>query len=171
MLSRLYEASAYLLVVGAAAAGALWLWRHSRTPELASAANKATAKAPAANPDRAAWREFEALVGEAFRLQGYQILDSARGSADSGGELTLRRERETFLVQCKHWKTAKVGVDAVQAVHRAMTARGASGGFVLTEGRFAREAIAFAPGCNVRLIDGTALRGLLDKARAARRTT
>jgi restriction system protein len=170
MLSGLYEASAYLLVVGAAAAGALWLWRHTRPPERVNATTKPAAKAPAANSDRAAWREFEALVGEAFRLQGYQILDSARGSAESGGELMLRRERETFLVQCKYWKTTKVGVDSVQALHRAMTARGASGGFVLTEGRFAREAIAFAPGCNVRLIDGAALPGLLDQARAARRT-
>ena len=163
MLSRLYETGAYLLVAGSMAAAALWLWRHSRTPEPVNAV-----KPPAATTDRAAWREFEALVGEAFRLQGYQILESARGGVDSGGELTLRRERETFLVQCKHWKTAKVGVDAVEALHRAMAARGASGGFVLTEGRFAREAIAFAAGCNVRLIDGRALQGLLDKARAAR---
>jgi len=165
MLIGLREsAPTLLLVLGCSAAAALWLWRRSRTPGLASGVRRGSTQ----DSDRAAWREFEALVAEAFRLQGYQILDGARGGADSGGELSLRRERETFLVQCKHWKEAKVGVDAVHALQRAMSARGASGGFMLTEGRFAREATAFAAGCNVRLIDGAALRGLLEQAKGTR---
>ena len=162
MLIGLREsAPSLLLVLGCGAAAALWLWRRSRAPAVAGGAQAATLQ----RNDRAAWREFEARVAEAFRQQGYQILDSARGGAESGGELTLRRERETFLVQCKHWKEAKVGVDAVHALQRAMVARGASGGFVLTSGRFAREAIAFASGCNVRLIDGATLQGLLEHGR------
>ncbi len=165
MLIGLREsAPTLMLVLGCSAAAVLWLWRRSRASGLAGDARSA----PAQRAERAAWREFEALVAEAFRLQGYQILHSARGAAESGGELTLRRERETFLVQCKHWKEAKVGVDAVVALQRAMTARGASGGFMLTDGRFAREAIVFANGCNVRLIDGAALQGLLDQAKGAR---
>ena len=154
-----------MLVAGCSAAAALWFWRHSRrAPNLAADAENA----PPPSADRVAWREFEALVGEAFRAQGYQILESARGGPDSGGELTLRRERETFLVQCKHWKEAKVSVDAVHALQRAIAARGASGGFMLTDGRFAREAAAFAVGCNIRLIEGPALQALLDKAKRAR---
>ena len=153
-----------MLIAGCSAAAALWRWRRARAPGLADSARGASVQ----GSDRAAWREFEALVGEAFRLQGYQVLDSARGGAESGGELTLRRERETFLVQCRHWKEAKVGVDAVHALQRAMAARGASGGFMLTDGRFAREAGAFASGCNIRLIDGLALQGLLEKAKSAR---
>ncbi|HWI09984.1 MAG TPA: restriction endonuclease [Burkholderiaceae bacterium] len=166
MLIGLREsAPTLLLVLGCSAAAALWLWRHSRAPGLVNDARVA----PVRRADREAWREFETLVAEAFRRQGYQVLDSTRGTAESGGELTLRRERETFLVQCKHWKEAKVGVDAVHALQRAMTARGASGGFMLTDGRFAREAIAFANGCNVRLIDGAALQGLLDQAKGSAR--
>lgn len=166
MLTALREAGPFLLVAGCVAAAALWFWKHT------DARGSANARRGAADrgPDRAAWREFEALVSEAFRLQGYQILDRASGSAESGGELSLRRERETCLVQCRHWKEAKVSVDAVHALQRAMVARGASGGFMLTEGRFAREAVGFAAGCNVRLIDGPALRGLIDKAKAARGT-
>lgn len=165
MLIGLRESGPYLLVAGPVAAAALWLWRRSRVPAVPGHRRAASRR-----PDRAAWREFEVLVGEAFRLQGYQIIESTRGSGDSGGELTLRRERETFLVRCGHWKTSRVDVDAVHALQRAMIARGASGGFLLTEGRFAREASAFAAGCNVRLIDGPALRGLLDEALAARGT-
>jgi restriction system protein len=111
-------------------------------------------------------REFEALVRESFRAQGYKLIDAPRGASE-GGELMLRRDRETVLVQCKHWRDRKVGVEVVQSLQHAMAARGAGGGFVLTTGRFGREAVAFAAGCNVRLIDGPALRGLIDKANRA----
>ena len=47
------------------------------------------------------WREFEMLVGEAFRLQGYQVVETGGGGADGGVDLVLRKDRETFLVQCK----------------------------------------------------------------------
>jgi restriction system protein len=165
MLIGLREsAPSLLLILGCGAAAALWLWRRSRAPAVAGD----TQAAPRQRGDRAAWREFEARVTDAFRRQGYQILDGARGGAESGGELTLRRERETFLVQCKHWKEAKVGVDAVHALQRAMLARGASGGFVLTSGRFAREAVTFAAGCNVRLIDGATLQALLEQGKTER---
>ena len=148
--------AAYLLVGGSGAAAALWIWRRTRAAAIAT---------PASAPVRQRMnaREFEQLVGEAFRLQGYQAIDSGRGD-----QLMLRRERETVLVECRHWQAAKVGVDAVDALRRAMAARGAGGGFLVTGGRFARDAIALAAGCNVRLVDGAALAGLLDKARSAR---
>jgi restriction system protein len=49
-----------------------------------------------------------------------------------------------------------------------MTARGATGGFVVTSGRFTDDATAFASGRNVRLVDGPKLRGLIQQASAAR---
>lgn len=111
-------------------------------------------------------REFESLVRESFKLQGYQVIEGRRGAAE-GGELALRRDRETVLVQCRHWRDRKVGVGAVQALQSAMAARGAGGGFVLTAGRFSREAAAFAAGSNVRLVDGDGLIGLIERASGA----
>ena len=64
---------------------------------------------------------------------------------------------------------AKVGVEAVQALHRELAAQGANGGFLLTHGRFSREATMFAAACNLRLLEGPALRGLLEPALADRR--
>ncbi|HEY9239793.1 MAG TPA: restriction endonuclease, partial [Burkholderiaceae bacterium] len=49
----------------------------------------------------------------------------------------------------------------VEALHRDIVARGASGGFMLTEGRFAREAHALATTCNIRLLEGAAVAGLI----------
>lgn len=118
--------------------------------------------------DGMTWREFELLVGEAFRLQGYQVAETGGGGADGGVDLVLRKDRETHLVQCKQWKAFKVGVTVVRELYGVMAARGAAGGFVVTSGRFTREATAFASGRNVRLIEGPALMGLVKQAQSAR---
>jgi restriction system protein len=113
------------------------------------------------------WQQFEALVGEAFRLQGYTVLDTGGGGADGGVDLVLAKGNEKFLVQCKQWRAFKVGVDVVRELYGVMAARGAAGGFVVTSGRFTEEATAFASGRNVQLIDGPRLHDLIKKASAA----
>ena len=124
---------------------------------------------PAANAlDGMTWREFEMLVGEAFRLQGYQVVETGGGGADGGVDLVLRKDRETFLVQCKQWRAYKVGVTIVRELFGAMAAQGAAGGFVVTSGRFTREATEFASGRNLKLIEGPALLGLIKQAQAFR---
>jgi hypothetical protein len=47
------------------------------------------------------WREFEDLIGRAYRLQGYEVLATAHG-ADGGIDLILTRGAERIFVQCKH---------------------------------------------------------------------
>ncbi|HEX7891311.1 MAG TPA: restriction endonuclease [Ramlibacter sp.] len=116
------------------------------------------------------WHEFEMLVGEAFRLQGYAVEEQGGAQPDGGVDLVARKGTETFLVQCKQWKALKVGVDVVRQLYGVMAARGAAGGFVVTSGRFTDDAISFAAGRNVRLVDGPKLFGLLQQARAARPT-
>jgi restriction system protein len=109
--------------------------------------------------------EFEALIGEAFRVQGYQVTPTGGGQADGGASLVLRRDRQTHFVHCKQWRESRVGVEVVQGLHAAMTARGATGGFIVSSGRFSREAMAFAAGCGIRLVDGPALAGMIAKLR------
>jgi restriction system protein len=113
------------------------------------------------------WREFEPMVVQAFRLQGFHV-NEATGGSDSAVDLLLRKERQTYLVHCKQWRAGRVGVETVQGVHAAMQARGAAGGMVLCAGRFSREAVHFAGGVNIRLIDGPALQALVRQAHAAR---
>jgi restriction system protein len=120
--------------------------------------------------DGMTWKQFEVLVGEAFRLQGYSVVETGGGGADGGVDLVLTRSGEKFLVQCKQWKAFKVGVDVVRELYGVMAAKGAAGGFVVTSGRFTAEANAFASGRNVKLIDGPKLHGQLQQAQAARST-
>jgi restriction system protein len=120
--------------------------------------------------DGMSWREFEMLVGEGFRVQGYQVAESGGGGPDGGVDLVLTRPGknggEKFLVQCKQWRAFKVGVDVVRELYGVMAAKGATGGFVVTSGRFTEDAIGFARGRNVTLVDGPKLHGLLRQARA-----
>lgn len=120
--------------------------------------------------DGMSWREFEMLVGEGFRLQGYQVMETGGGGADGGVDLVLTKPGksggEKFLVQCKQWRAFKVGVDVVRELYGVMAARGATGGFVVTSGRFTEDAISFASGRNVTLVDGPKLYGLIRSVRS-----
>lgn len=118
--------------------------------------------------DGMTWREFELLVGEAFRLQGYAVTETGGGGADGGVDLILTKGREKFLVQCKQWKAYKVGVDVVRELYGVMAAKGAAGGFVVTSGRFTDDANSFANGRNVKLIDGPKLHGLIRQAQTSK---
>ena len=137
--------------------------RHARRVAPAGASDGAATPAL----ETLSWREFVTLVGQAFRLQGYNVNEPGGAGADAGMDLLLRKERQTFLVYCKHWRAAKVGVETVQAAHAAMRIRGAAAGFVLACGRFNREAVQFAAGANIRLVDGPALLALIQQARAS----
>jgi restriction system protein len=117
--------------------------------------------------DGMTWQQFERLVGEAFRLQGYRVAETGGGGADGGVDLVLSKDGEKHLVQCKQWRAFKVGVDVVRELYGVMAAKGAAGGFVVTSGRFTEEATRFADGRNVRLIDGPKLHGLIRQAQSA----
>jgi restriction system protein len=118
--------------------------------------------------DGMSWQDFELLVGEGFRLQGYTVSETGGGGPDGGVDLVLRKDGEKFLVQCKQWRAFKVGVQPVRELYGLMAARGAAGGFVVTSGRFTQEAVGFSNGRNVTLVDGPKLRTLLKQARGVR---
>ena len=122
--------------------------------------------AAAIDLDSMRWREFEALIGRAFELQSFHMNEPGAAGSDASIDLLMRKERQTYLVHCKTWRSDKVGIEAVQAARAAMQASGAVGGFVLSSGRFSREATVAASGLNIRLVDGPALHALLQQGRA-----
>jgi restriction system protein len=111
------------------------------------------------------WREFEVLVGQAFRRQGFTVSETSEG-ADGGVDLVLRRDGELHLVQCKQWRATRVSVMVVRELFGVMAASGAIGGFVVTSGRFTSEAKAFAQGRNVVLVEGPELESWITESRA-----
>ena len=157
----------YILPILCMAGAGMSAWRRRARQNLVT--DVAQSKATDAL-DGMSWREFELLVGEGFRLQGYQVVETGGGGADGGVDLVLTKPGknggEKFLVQCKQWRAFKVGVDVVRELYGVMAARGATGGFVVTSGRFTDEAVSFASGRNVNLVDGPKLHGLIRQAKA-----
>ncbi|PSJ16556.1 restriction endonuclease [Nitrosomonas supralitoralis] len=111
------------------------------------------------------WRDFELLVGEAFRMRGFSVIETGGGGADGGIDLVLKKDSELFLVQCKQWRAYKVSVNVVRELLGVMISRRATGGFVVTSGVFTAEAHSFAKGQNIELIDGSKLAIMIEKAR------
>lgn len=115
--------------------------------------------------DGMSWREFEMLTGEAFRQQGYAVIETGGNGPDGGIDLVLNKAGQKFYVQCKQWKTAKVRIQAVRELFGVMAAAGAAGGFVVTSGSFTRDATAFAQGKQLHLIGGAELFAMIRRAR------
>ena len=111
------------------------------------------------------WQEFEMLVGEAYRRQGYSVEETGGSGPDGGVDLILRRTGETVLVQCKRWKQqAKVGAPTVRELRGAVARDNATQGIFVTSSTFTREAIVEAEGQPLELIDGAALLELVKQA-------
>jgi restriction system protein len=106
------------------------------------------------------WQDFELLIGEYFRRQGFSVKETGPG-ADGGVDLVLRKKSAKYLVQCKHYKAYKVGVKPVRELLGVMASSGAAGGFVVTSGQFTKDAVAFAKDNNIKLLDGKALNKIL----------
>jgi restriction system protein len=107
------------------------------------------------------WPQFEELVGEAYRRLGYSVKQNSGPGPDGGVDLTLRKEGDLILVQCKQWKSIKVGVKTVRELYAVMTTAQASSGTVITSGSFTHEARLFAINKPIELVDGKKLAALV----------
>ena len=107
------------------------------------------------------WKNFEFLVAEAYRRQGYQVEYSLGRGADGGVDLVLRQAGRTLLVQCKQWKVFSVGAPVIREMFGLLTAERADEAIIVTSGKFTSEAKNFADGKPIRLVDGSQLLALV----------
>jgi restriction system protein len=162
MLKALANIGQYILPLFFLAGAAMSAWRRKKRRDLVHT----VAVSPSKNAlDGVSWQEFELLVGEAFRLDGFTVEERGGSAADGGIDLVIKRGNEKFFVQCKQWKAIKVGVDVVRQLYGVMAAHGAVGGFVVTSGGFTNDAIEFASGRNVILVDGPVLFDMIARAK------
>jgi restriction system protein len=128
-----------------------------RRSERAALLAKATGGDTSLEVSRMTWHQFELLIGEAFRSQGYSVAELGGSGPDGGVDLVLTKDGVRYLVQCKQWRAFKVGVSVVRELFGVMAAQRAAGGYLVTSGRLTEEAKAFAVGKNITLIDGDRL--------------
>jgi restriction system protein len=98
------------------------------------------------------WSEFEMLVGEMFRRKGFSVIERGGNGPDGGVDLELRLGKDKYFVQCKQWKSQKVGVAIVRELYGVMAAEAAVGGFVVASGAFTDDARSFAEGRAIELV-------------------
>lgn len=102
--------------------------------------------------EKMSWSEFEGLTAEVFRRKGFQVIERGGAGPDGGVDVELRMGSDKYLVQCKQWKSLKVGVATIRELYGVMTAEGAVGGFVVASGEFTSDARSFAEGRSIKLV-------------------
>ena len=117
------------------------------------------------------WRDFERLVGEAFRRQRYRVEETGLGGADGGIDLILSRGGRRTLVQCKQWRRRQVPVSVVREMYGLLAHHGAHAVRIAALGGYTRDAARFAAGKPIELIDGPALLALIRSVQAGQGET
>ncbi|MFA1722707.1 restriction endonuclease [Xanthomonas campestris] len=107
------------------------------------------------------WRQFEQLVGEAFRRQGYSVEETGLGGADGGIDLILRKDGRRTLVQCKQWKRQQVGVSVVREMFGLLAHHQAHAVKIACIGIYTKDAERFAQGKPIELIGGEQLLAMI----------
>lgn len=110
------------------------------------------------------WKEFEELVGEVYRRKGYSVTEYGGGGADGGVDLVLKKGSESIFIQCKHWKM-DVGVKIARELYGVMTAEHATGGIIISSGKFTQEAKDFIKGKPLEMIDGAKLSEMISQVK------
>ncbi len=113
------------------------------------------------------WKQFEDLLSEVYRRQGYVVKANTSLGPDGGVDLRIEKGDDRYLVQCKQWREYKVGVKIVREMYGLMTAEHASGTIIVTSGIFTQEAKNFASGKPVDLVEGSHLATLIRNVQTA----
>ena len=114
------------------------------------------------------WREFQLLVGDAFRLQGYNIGVLGADWANEGADLVVRRGGKTLLVAYRHWNVAVLDAEPVEDLRTAIRELGADAGMLLTLGSVSPLARAAAQAAAIDLLDGERLVAVIRHVQATR---
>jgi len=113
------------------------------------------------------WQDFEHLLAEHYREQGYRVeiigAAAALKTMGSGLDLRLRRGNDTLVVQCRHWDAREVPGIEVTELLGTMLNEAATGGVIVTRGVFSAEArLAAGRQPRLQLVDGDRLRTMLN---------
>lgn len=112
------------------------------------------------------WFQFEKIVALAYRKHGYDVTRRGGANPDGGIDLVLQKHGETTAVQCKHWKTWKLGVPTVREFLGALTDAGIQRGIIISLNGSTYAAQTLAAKHSITLLGEEELASLLEKASA-----
>ena len=111
------------------------------------------------------WFRFEKLIALLFDTEGFVVQCYGGANADGGIDLTATKGGVTFGVQCKHWKSRRVGIKEVRAFSAALHDRNLQHGFLVALEGHTHAAATFARRNNIELINEAGLRNNLEEVR------
>lgn len=112
--------------------------------------------------------EFEWVVGEMFRREGWTVKQTGRpDAADGNVDLELTRGRERRMVQCKRWSSWLVDVNSIRSFGGALLRERLEGkmGIFVTLSDFTTQARTEAREIGLELVDGRGLFARMEKVR------
>jgi restriction system protein len=110
------------------------------------------------------WENFSAVIGEAFRRDGYTVNEIPGSAAD----FELRKNGRVSIACCKRWKVAQTGVGPLRGLHEAKQARNADDCIYVAAGDFTDNARAFATEKAIRILNGAELAKLVARVKRGR---
>ncbi|MBL0143807.1 MAG: DUF2034 domain-containing protein [Betaproteobacteria bacterium] len=102
------------------------------------------------------WKRFEYVCAGYFEELGFRA-KTVRAGPDGGVDIHLYTEgaeHPGIIVQCKAWKSRKVGVNLIRELFGVMSADKVQEGIFATTGTYSSDATQFAIGKNIHLING-----------------
>ena len=114
--------------------------------------------------------EFEWLVGEVFRREGWEIRETGRQDSPDGNiDLELSRDGQRAIVQCKRWESWKVNIDEIRKFAGTLMREGLPGsaGIFVTLSDFTGQARVEAKKIGLALVDNHDLYSRVEKVRRA----
>lgn len=162
LLARLLAPEAYFVPAASLALpfiviGSIAAWKQLRLPGAA----RVTATAEAVNA--MSWREFSALMEQAFQREGYTVT-----RLDGAADFKLVKMGKTTLVCCKRWKAASHGLEPLRELDRRREAEEAHDALYVALDGVTDNARGFAGKHRIRLVEGQELAGLLRLPRRAK---
>jgi HJR/Mrr/RecB family endonuclease len=112
--------------------------------------------------------EFEWLVGEIFRREGFEVEETGSQEGPDGNiDLRLLKDGRQKIVQCKRWESWSVGVDEVRKLAGTLMRERLSGkdGIFVTLSSFTAQAEEEAKAIGLTLIDGRKLDDMRQRVR------
>ena len=106
--------------------------------------------------------EFEWLVGEVFRREGWTVRETGRPDGPDGNiDLDLTRDRQRKIVQCKRWTSRSVDVDEIRRFLGTLMREKLpeDAGIFVTLSSFTEQARQEAQQAGITLIDSRELGG------------
>ncbi|AQQ54157.1 restriction endonuclease [Planococcus lenghuensis] len=115
--------------------------------------------------------EFERLIAMYYKEKGYhsQIVD---GFGDQKVDVILTNPKDNMriAVQCKHWKTKKVGNDTILRLNAGKRIHKCLDAWCITTSGYTKSAIEAAEGLNVELLDGHHVQDFIENWQKRKRT-